>query len=289
MFTTTITATPETRVIQRWVRGGKLMKSVLYKIVGIAALLVLSSRGGASAGVVMAETSFAADTKGSIAQNKILYVQGNKEKIEEESIAQITDLDKNLVYIIDKNRRVFAEIPLQTLSSEQPANLHGEPILTKTRRTRVVADHPCHEFRAADGNKLEHATVSACVSTDVPGAKEIAEFDRNMIARLDDHKSEQKSIRSDGAGLILEKKSILSFRVPDRSRGNAYQTTSLVAETRVDKIQSISLPPETFKPPTGYKKLQNQPDVTRPVGSPESNPALEAIIFPPPASLRTSS
>src|SRR5690348_3515239 len=137
----------KTRVIQRWVRRGKLMKSVLCKILGIAVLLVLTSRGGVSAGVMMAETSFAADGSGSIAQNKTLYVQGNKEKIEEEGIAQITDLDKNLLYIIDKNRRVFTEIPLQTLSSEQPANLHGEPILTKTGKTRIVADHPCHEYR----------------------------------------------------------------------------------------------------------------------------------------------
>ena len=136
---------------------------------------------------------------------------------------------------------------------------------------------------------MEHATISACVSTNVPGTKEIAEFDRNMIARLGGHRSEEKSIRSEGASLILEKKSILSFRVPDRSQSNAHQVTSLVAETRVDKIQSITLPPETFKPPTGYKKLQNQPDVTRPVGSPESNPALEAIVFPPPASLSKSS
>jgi hypothetical protein len=110
-----------------------------------------------------------------------------------------------------------------------------------------------------------------------------------MIGRLGGHKSEEKSIRSDGASLILEKKSTLSFRLPDRSRGNAHQTTSLIVETRVDKIQSITLPPETFKPPTGYTKLQNQPDVTRSVGSPESNPALEAIVLPPPASLRTNS
>ena len=263
------------------------MKSVSCKIVGIATLLVLTSRAGASAGVAMAETSFAAGARGSIGQDKTLYVQGNKQKIEEDNIAQITDLDKNLVYIIDKNRGVFAEIPLQTLSSKQLDNLYAEPILTKTGKTRVVADHSCQEYRATDGNKLEHATVSACVSTNVPGVKAIAEFDRNMIARLGGHKSKEKSIRSDGAGLILEKKSTLSFRVPDRSRGNAYQTTSLVVETRVEKIESITLSPETFNPPTGYKRLQNH--VARPVSSLESNPALEAIVLPPSASLQTTS
>ncbi|MBV8774662.1 MAG: hypothetical protein JO166_20365 [Deltaproteobacteria bacterium] len=265
------------------------MKSVSCKIVGIVVLLVLTSRGRTLGGVVMAETSLAAGAKGSIARNKTLYVQGNKQRIDEEGIAQITDLDKNLVYIIDKNRGVFAEIPLKTLSSDQSENHHLEPILIKTGNIRVVANHLCQEYRAADGNKLERATISACVSTNTPGAKEIAQFDRNMIARLGGHTSEEKSIRSDGAGLILEKTSVLSFRVPDPSRGNADRTTSLVAETRVEKIQSITLPPQTFKPPTGYKKLQNQPDVTHFLGSPESNPALEAIVLPPPASLRRNS
>ena len=264
------------------------MKSVPCKIVGIAALLVLTSRGAAFAGVVIAETSSATDATERIAHEKTVYIQGNKQRVEERGIDQITDLDKNLVYIIDKNRKIFAEMPLHTLSSEQPETPIGEPILTKTGNTRVIANRPCHEYRAAEANTLEHATVSACVSTNVPEAKEIAEFDRNMIARLGGHNSAAKSIRSDGAGIILEKKATLNVRVSDRPGGNASEATSLVVETRVDKIQSIKLPPETFKPPSSYKKLHNQPDVTPPIGSPESNPALEAIVLPPPASLRAS-
>ncbi len=252
-------------------------------------LLALTWGGSAMAGVVMAETSFSTGARGSIAQNKTLYLQGNKQKIDEEGIAQITDLDKGLVYIIDKNRRVFAEISLQTFSSEQPENLSAQPTLTKTGKIRVVADHPCHEYRTSDGNRLVHAMASACVSTNVPEAKEIAEFDRNMIARLGSHRSEKEAIRTDGAGLILEKRSALSLRLPDRSSHNSYQTTSLIVETRVNKIQSITLPAETFKPPTGYKKLESQPNVTGSAGLTESNPALDVIVLPPPTSPRTSS
>jgi len=249
-------------------------------VVAAALLAVLTSPGGAFAGVVMAETSFAAGPEGSIAQQKTVYVQGNKQKIEREGIAEVTDLDKNLVYIIDKNRRVFAEIPLQTLSSGPPENDHGEAILTKTGTTRVVADHRCHEYRAVDRNELEHASISACVSTTAPGAKEVAAFDRNMIARLGGHKLKQNSIRTDAAGLILEKQSVLSFRVPDQSRGNIYHTTSIIAETRVNKIQLATLSPETFKPPTGYRKLANGSG-TPPADTHDSDHSVEADYTEP--------
>jgi hypothetical protein len=253
------------------------MKSLSYALAGAAVLLLLASAGRVFAGVVMAETSSAADPTGQIFQDKTVYVQGNKEKVEREGVAEITDLDKSLVYIIDKNRRVYTEIPLQALSSGQPASEHGEAIFSKTGEIRVVADHPCHEYRAVGGNKLEHVTISACVSTNVPGAKEIAEFDRSMIARLGGHKSEQGSIGSDAAGLMLEKQSVLTLRLPDPSRKKAYHTTSLIAATRVNKIQLTSLPPETFTPPVGYSKLQNRPGGTPPTDSPDSDQGLEAI------------
>jgi hypothetical protein len=118
------------------------MKPGLYKILGIAVLLILTSRGGALAGVVMDETSLAAGPRGSIIQNKTIYVEGNKQEIEQEGITQVTDLDKNLVYIIDNNRRVFAEVPLRTLSSAQSDNLHGEAILTRTRKRGLSRTTP---------------------------------------------------------------------------------------------------------------------------------------------------
>jgi hypothetical protein len=141
------------------------MKSLSYAVAGAAAVLLLpGSVGRVFAGVVMAETSSAAYPTGQIFQDKTVYVQGNKEKVEREGVAEITDLDKSLVYIIDKNRRVYTEIPLQALSSGQPASEHGEAIFSKTGEIRVVADHPCHEYRAVGGNKLEHVTISACMS-----------------------------------------------------------------------------------------------------------------------------
>jgi hypothetical protein len=82
-------------------------------------------------------------------------------QIERGRIASITDLDKQVVYVIDKDRRVYAEMPLQALSSARSDNMHGDAILTRTGKTCVIANHPCNEYRAVRGNKIEHLTISA--------------------------------------------------------------------------------------------------------------------------------
>jgi hypothetical protein len=254
------------------------MKCLLCWGAGVASLLVFAWGGRAFGGVVMAETSFAEGPNGVISsQNKVVYVQGNKEKIEREGVAKITDLDKNRIYIIDKGRRVYTEMPLQPLGSVRSENVHGEASLTKTGKTRIVADHQCDEYRAVGGNRVEHVTISVCVSTDVPGAKEISEFDRNMMVRLGSHKSE-RSGRSANPGLMLEKQSVLSFSLPDPLQGKPYRTTSLIAKTRVNKIQLASLPPETFRPPVGYSKLENRPHQPAPVDAPDSHPGFEVVM-----------
>jgi hypothetical protein len=250
----------------------------LWSGASAAVLLVLASAGSLFAGVVMAETSFAESPNGEISsQDKTVYVQGNKQKVERGGVAEITDLDKSVIYIIDKRDRIYTEMPLQALSSSEADNMQGETILRKTGEIRVIANHPCSEYRTIEGNKLERVTISVCVSTSAPGAREMSEFARNMVARLGGRNSE-RSAEDDPAGLMLEKQSVLSFRVPDRSRGKAYHMLSVLAETRVSKIQLQPLPPETFKPPEGYSKLENQPRGTAPAISPKApSQSLEAI------------
>jgi hypothetical protein len=234
------------------------MKCLRFTLATAVVVLMLAPPGKVFAGVVMSETSFTDGLSSEIAsQDKMVYVQGNKQKVESGNIATITDLDKNVIYIIDKYHRIYSEMPLQALGSAPPDIGYSEATLTKTGETRVVANHPCNEYRAVKGNKAERVTISACVSASVPGAKEMAEFDRKMVARLSGRKSD-RSGGNDRAALMLEKQSVLSFRVPDPSRSNAYQTASLLTETRVNRIQLKPLPPGTFEPPKGYSKLQDR-------------------------------
>ena len=79
-----------------------------------------------------------------------------------------------------------------------------------------------------------------------------------MAARLGGRESERLNGR-DSAIVMLEKQSVLSFRVPDLSQHQAYRIASLLAKTRVNKIQVKALSAATFKPPKGFSKLQHRP------------------------------
>jgi hypothetical protein len=83
--------------------------------------------------------------------------------------------------------------------------------------------------------------------------------------------------RSDTAGLMLEKQSVLSFRLPDPSGAKAYQMASLLAETRVNKFQLKPLPPQTFTPPRSSSKLANPP---APSNSPEGSGETLDVVAP---------
>jgi hypothetical protein len=62
-----------------------------------------------------------------------------------------------------------------------------------------------------------------------------------MVTRLSG--DEPKHLNGhDSAALMLEKESVLSFRVPDPSRHQAYRITSLLAKTRVNEIRVETLP-----------------------------------------------
>jgi uncharacterized protein DUF4412 len=240
------------------------MKCLSLVVAGATALLVLASAGRLFAGVVMAETSF---TKGPneqlSSQNKTIYVQGNKQRVELDNVAEITDLDKNVVYVIDKHNRAYAAIPLQAPRSSQTESINSDITLKKTGEIRVIANHSCSEYRTVEGNELERVTISACVSTSAPGTKELSGFTRHITTQLSGRKFERPTENSP-AGLILEKQSVLNFRVPDSSEGRTYRAASYLVETRVNKITLQPLSPETFNPPEGYRKLQNLSPRTAP-------------------------
>jgi hypothetical protein len=246
------------------------MKHLCFTAIVSSFLLVTAFARTLFAGVVMAETSTAKGPDGQAnSQVKTIYLQGNKQRVDRQNIAAITDLDKNIVYIVDKQHRAYAELPLQALSRAPGISTHDEGIkLDRTGKVRMIANQPCSEYRASEGDKLEHVTISACVSTSAPGAREISEFERKMIARLDGHEATPSS--GPQAALMLEKRSVVSFRIPDPSPHRPYRTASLLAETRVNNIQLKPLPPETFKPPKGFNKIQNGPQQAIPPLSPDA-------------------
>ncbi len=238
------------------------MKRLLV-LAGMVGFL-LGSETVLSAGVVMSETATASGPIQNGRQHRTIYVQDNKRKVDTDGVQTITDLDKGLLYLIDKNRRNFFEVPLRSLSEAAPG--WDEPnteaiVLKRTGATRVVADDHCDEYSGNAGNDQVRLAVSACVSRDAPGLEEMDRFDRKMISRLRGLKPKNSTEQS--TGIVLEKKSVINLRLPGTSQ-QGYRFASQITKTRVDSVKIKPLPAQTFTPPNGYKKVERHPEGNSP-------------------------
>jgi hypothetical protein len=242
------------------------------------------------AGVVLVETWTANGPDGSTssAQRKV-YIQGNKQRIEEEGITAVTDLDKSVVLLIDDNNHAYTEMPLQEVELEHPQSGPTAPVnLTRSGETRVIAKHPCQEYRGRRRSDLVRESVSICVATGTPGAKEVSAFERKMVARLSGSKSEGPS-KDASAALMLEKQTVAVIRVIDPSGQEPSRTARLTSRTRVDAIQLKQLPPATFEPPKGYAKVENQRRQAVPADLPAASDRSVATEWSVPLPLSRSS
>jgi hypothetical protein len=227
-------------------------------IIAIVLVLLLVTVSSVFAGVVIAETIASSDfVGGSQVQTHTVYTQGDKRKVEGRRVDVITDLDKDVLYVVDKNRRQYAEIPLKTLAMPR-ADENGTTVDTirfrSTHNRRVIANLPCREYRGVVANPVRQIAVSTCVSNDMPAAAgEIAAFEHKMVTRLEGS-DVGRSVGTDRHHLVLEKESVGSVRIPEVS-GMRYRTASVMAITKVDSVQVERLAAEMFVPPKGFAKV----------------------------------
>jgi hypothetical protein len=243
----------------------------MSKVLAAALGFLLGSAAIASAGVVMSETATASGPGGKGIQRRMIYIQGDKQKVDSGSVQSITDLDKRVFYLIDKQNRNYVEVPLAALEKTLPGG--GEEgaatiELERTGRTRVVGANRCDEYRGGEGNNHVRLIVSACVSNSAPGAREVARFDRKMVERLAGIQKPADAGK-DSAGVVLQKKSVLKVKVPSLEK-KGFRTASVVTRTTVDNIEVKRLAEQTFLPPEGYTRLKTRPPRPRQLPQPDN-------------------
>lgn len=226
----------------------------------LSILVAVLTAGGiapaVSAGVVMSETSMANSPNGASTQTRTIYVQGNKQKVENPDTDSITDLDKGVVYVVDKQRKRYFELPLRSPTAGPAPNESQEMIhLDKTGHTRTVANQECTEYAGIQANQLEHVAISACVSRKVPGAGEIMAFAQKFSGSEEMTPDRGATEKDKSGGVMLEKQSVVSFRIPDLTQGNAYRTALFTTKTEVKDIKVRALPADTFLPPNGFSRV----------------------------------
>jgi len=234
----------------------------IAKVVAVAGGFLLGSATAVAAGVVMSQTAVASGPTVNEMQHRTVYIQGNKEKVDADDVQTITDLDKRLLYVIDKAHKNYVEMPLAMAEDPVPESGGGDEdggekiVLERTGGKQVIADQNCDEYRGGKRDGPLEIAVSACVSDSAPGAREIARFDREMVAQIGHLKPTPSG--KDSAGVVLEKKSVVNLRLPDPAP-HRYRTASLTTKTTVDSIKSARLADQTFTPPKGFSKIQQQP------------------------------
>jgi hypothetical protein len=224
-----------------------------------AAIVSIMFASLASAGVVISQTEEKNGPGGQTAEARTIYVQGNKEKIDTARNQTIADLDRHVMYIVDVSHRVYAEVPLRAVQSPSQPGASAEDDAVRLKRTgvtRSVGAYPCQEYRGGGGNAIEHLSVSACVSNEVPGANEVARFDRNMMRQLTGT-APQGSRTGDSTAMVLEENSRLELRMPSMPGSDApARKVSVVSKKRVNDVKLQQLPSEIFRPPQGFNKVE---------------------------------
>jgi hypothetical protein len=254
----------------------------ISKVLAVAAGFLLGSVSMVFAGVVMSETATAIGPNGTGVQRRTIYIQGDKQKVDTEGLQTITDLDKRIFYVIDKDKKDYVEVPLasvRSLPGADAGNYAATITLERTGKTQVIASQHCDEYRGREKQGQVRLAVSACVSSSAPGAHEVANFDRKMVARV---AGVQTPADAGKAGVVLQKKSVLSVSLPDPLK-KGFRTASIVTKTTVSNITVKRLAKQTFLPPSGFSRLKNQP--AKPQQSQPGHDVQSVMLKRPPARL----
>ncbi len=229
--------------------------SRIPKILAAGAGFLLGSATALSAGVVMSETAISNGPIGAGVQHRTIYIQNGKQKVDNGDMQTITDLDKGVIYLIDKGNKSYLQMPLRSPGRDLSGDSGTLAIeLKRTGSRQVVAAHSCDEYRGREADDVVQITVSACVSKSAPGVREIAHFDRRMLKQI----AGLTAGKELSAGVVLEKKFVLNLRLPEPSRPG-YRIASVMTRTKVDDIAVKPLAEQTFAPPKGYSRIQSRP------------------------------
>jgi Domain of unknown function (DUF4412) len=236
----------------------------------IATILILFGQP-VHAGVIMSETEVQSGLGDPTTINKTVYVQGKKQKIETSHDENIIDLEKGVLYEIDSNRKSYVRIAFPPKREREVAGASiklSAVALKKTGRSRSIDGYSCEEYRGIGKLDVMDVTVDQCMSRDAPGAREIANFQKEVASRLKG-RSPADSADNSKEGMPLEQSSSIKPRIPGTSLPDKVTSALMTTKTVVKNIQVRNLPSATFEPPAGFR-MEAPRQETAIAGQPET-------------------
>ena len=228
-------------------------------VVAVAALGVAFAALPARAGVVITQEQTSSVSTGA-PRTQTIMVQGNKQKMLANDRVIITDLDNSAMYVIDPAKSSYVQIPFPPSGPMAAAVAHasGAMDFKKDKSTRKVLGYSCNDYTGSGRSMSGEYTVTECFSTSAPGAKEFTAFQKAMAAKL-------KGIVPNSntpEGIPLASNSVVkmsNMKLPNLTPEQQQKLQAQIAKmkdvttsTQVTKLESKTLPADTFTVPAGY-------------------------------------
>ena len=193
-----------------------------------------------------------------------IMIQGNKQKMVTNDHEIVTDLDNNAVYMIDPAKKSYIQIPFPPKGplGKMVQSAAGTMDFKKEAATRTILGYSCSDYSGSGQSMGGDYTVTECFSTSAPGATEFSTFQKSMAAKL-------KGMAPTGNipdGIPLAGDSTVkmnTMKIPNLPPEQAQMFQQKIAamkpvttKTVVTKIESKTLPADTFSIPAGYTQRQ---------------------------------
>lgn len=187
----------------------------------------------------------------------------------EVSSISIVRMDKNLIWLLDEDKKEYSEISLESEEKIEPIDTAGiipEVNIQKCGEKKTILKLECEKYIVNMKVKSKEDTITIVqtmwVSQGIPGYEEITTFSKRLTTLAQDMKLgelmgiDQKSFSrfrkkiSEIEGFPLETE--LNFIMTQEGEPFSFKTKSAVT-----KIDNIPISDRVFEIPTGYKRRQD--------------------------------
>lgn len=238
-------------------------KAAFAAVAMLAAALIAVPAG---AGVVINQTQTANGQFGQRKTDTTIMIQGNKQKMVTKDRVVITDLDNGAMYLIDPAQSSYIKLPFPpTGAMATMAHAGGAMDFKKESTSRKVLGYSCNDFSGAGSSMGGDYTVTECFSTAAPGSKEFTAFQKEMAAKL--KAIVPASNIPDGIPMASDSTvKMNTMKIPNLTPEQQQKLSAqmanmkpVVTHTEVTKVETKSLPDDTFTVPAGYTERQMAP------------------------------
>jgi hypothetical protein len=254
-----------------------------YNRMAAAFAIVLASGAFAaavSAGIVVEEHETINRGDQPITRNRTIMIQGNKQKIVTDHDQMITDLDKDVMILINPEHKTYAEMPFPP---KYPAGMNQSKSVEfkKIGTSRTVDGYKCEDYSGTSHIMGTESKIVECFSKDAPGAKDFANFQTVMNNKLR-AAGEAGMAREIPTGVPMASDTTTNMSgltipgmAPEQAKKFAQMMANrppIVTKSTVTKITMKSIPDSDFAPPPGYT-LQKIPSRMAPPASAGTPPS----------------